>query len=45
LQSTIPAVPDTNGNGSAIQIPTDLALEWPWPIYQDYPYYMDNNGF
>ncbi|KAI4823176.1 hypothetical protein E4T44_10128 [Aureobasidium sp. EXF-8845] len=45
LQSTIPAVPDLNGNGSAIQIPTDLALEWPWPIYQDYPYYMDNNGF
>jgi hypothetical protein len=47
LQSTLPAVPDLNGNGhgSAIQIPTDLALEWPWPIYQDYPYYMDNNGF
>jgi hypothetical protein len=39
-----PVVPDLNGNGSAIQIPTDLALEWPWPVYQDYPYYMDN-GF
>ncbi|KAG9665113.1 hypothetical protein KCU95_g18677, partial [Aureobasidium melanogenum] len=39
-------VSETNGNGGAIQLPTDLALEWPWPVYQEYPpYYMDNNGF
>lgn len=42
LQLTMPEI---NGNGNAIQIPTDLALEWPWPVYQEYPYYMDNNGF
>jgi hypothetical protein len=46
LQSTVPEMNGNgNGNGSAIQIPTDLALEWPWPVYQEYPYYMDNNGF
>ncbi|KAI4719898.1 hypothetical protein E4T48_03914 [Aureobasidium sp. EXF-10727] len=39
-------VSELNGNGtSAIQLPTDLALEWPWPVYQEYPYYMESNGF
>jgi len=46
LQPTIPEINGNgNGHGNAIQIPTDLALEWPWPVYQEYPYYMENNGF
>ena len=44
LQPTMPEI-NGNGHGNAIQIPTDLALEWPWPVYQEYPYYIDNNGF
>ncbi|KAI5203594.1 hypothetical protein E4T39_04094 [Aureobasidium subglaciale] len=31
-------------NNGFVQLPSDLALEWPWPLYQE-GYYLDNNGF
>lgn len=30
------------GPTGGIQLPAELALEWPWPLYQETPYYMDN---
>jgi hypothetical protein len=27
---------------AGVQIPAELALEWPWPLYQEGPYYMDS---
>lgn len=32
----------TMAGASGVQIPPELVLEWPWPLYQEGPYYMDS---
>ncbi|THW84777.1 hypothetical protein D6D15_08594 [Aureobasidium pullulans] len=40
-----PAIQPVSGmNGGVVQLPTDLNLEWPWPLYQEGPYYTENNN-
>ncbi|TIA53495.1 hypothetical protein D6C79_01479 [Aureobasidium pullulans] len=41
----MPAIQPVSGmNGGVVQLPTDLNLEWPWPLYQEGPYYTENNN-
>ncbi|KAI5251105.1 hypothetical protein E4T42_04562 [Aureobasidium subglaciale] len=41
---TIQGVNNGSIHNGFVQLPSDLALEWPWPLYQE-GYCLDNNGF